>query len=225
VISGRWVQAAIEVELEAGSVNRSGLDVAEGGRDDTIYTNRQGGVVTRIEAIEKENTGAAADEVEDLCRKDGADRVQYDRLGVGSGISATLLRKAEDPDEELPFEVVGVANSESPSSTTFEDQPETPNDERFRDWAAEQWWALRLRFKRTYERVEQGEPHPDDECISIPNEATLVAQLSQPTYSKTSSGKIKVDKKGEGSSSPDYAESCMYSFAEPVTSKADFLFV
>lgn len=218
VIPGRWVQAAIAADLEPSTVNRSGLDVAEGGDDDTVYTNRQGGRVTRIETIAEENPGDAAETVEQKCREDGTDRLQYDRLGVGSGITATLVRKENDPDQQVPFEVIGVANSESPSGRTFEDQPDTPNDERFYNWAAEQWWALRLRFKRTYERLEQGEPHPVDECISIPNRSSLIAQLSQPTYSKTSTGKIKVHKKGGGTGSPDEAESCMYAFAEPVGS-------
>lgn len=217
VIPGRWAQAAIAASLDAGAVNRSGLDVAEGGDDDTVYTNRQGGVLTRIDIIAEDNPGVAAEEVEDRCIEDEADQLQYDRLGVGSGITGTLARKADDPDQDVPFDVIGIANSESPTGRTFEDQPDTPNEERFRSWAAEQWWALRLRFWRTYQRVEQGEPYPDDECISIPNRSSLVAQLSQPTFSKTSTGKIKVDKTGGGGGSPDEAESCMYAFAEPKT--------
>ena len=41
----------------------------------------------------------------------------------------------------------------------------------------------------------------------------LIAQLSQPITFRNQSGKLKVNKYGKASSSPDKAESVMYSFA------------
>jgi hypothetical protein len=42
----------------------------------------------------------------------------------------------------------------------------------------------------------------------------LMAQLSQPTFEKHGqSDKLRVNKKGHGSSSPDHAEALMYAFA------------
>jgi hypothetical protein len=133
----------------------------------------------------------------------------YDRLGVGSAITATLKAREED----LPFQVVGVANSEKPTRRRFEDAPKVPAEERFADLAAELWWALRLRFWKTWQRSIGIGDHPDEECISIPNDPQLIAQLSQPTYSKTSSDKIRVHKYGEGTGSPNHAEAVLYAFA------------
>jgi hypothetical protein len=81
---------------------------------------------------------------------------------------------------------------------------------------------LRLRFRNTFERVREGKPHPDSDCISLtalnthPLRQSLVAQLSQPTYQKIGvSDKIRVNKFGQGTASPDLAESLMYAFAAP----------
>lgn len=165
----------------------------------------------RVATVHGADPGAKASNAEDLCRADKVDRIYYDRLGVGSGITATLKRR----EEELPFEVHGIANSEKPSKRKFDDAPKVPCYERFDNYAAELWWALRLRFKATYERAEGIQDHADEDCISIPNRPSLIAQLSQPTYSKNSKDKIKVDKKGNGTKSPDEAESLMYAFATP----------
>ena len=214
VIPGAWVQAAVEIELDAGgAAPKGGLDVAGEGDDSTVYTARRGPALQRIEEVRLSNVGAAADTVGRYCREDNLKWLLYDRLGVGSGITATLYRAAEEGKVEAA--VIGVANSGDPSEDPLGDRPDTPATDRFRYWADEQWWRLRLRFQRTYQRVQHAGDARDARCISIPNRASLIAQLSQPQYMKTSSGLIKVDKTGEGSGSPDEAESLLYAFAEP----------
>jgi hypothetical protein len=230
VIPAKWVQAAVGFPLTAGSIRRGGLDVSEGGRDKTVYGSRAGGLVLRVKKITGASPNAKASDVEDLGRTDAIDALCYDRLGVGVGMTATV--KAHEA--QLPFRVAGVANNESPSRRQFEDQPKVPASERFHDQAAENWWALRLRFWKTYQRfsgLATAADYPDDECISLPRPpeqvergrsdesdqaGELVAQLSQPTYVKTNTGKIKVDKKGEGEQSPDVAEALLYAFWEVV---------
>lgn len=214
VIPSKWVQAAIGFEISKGSVNHSGLDVSEDGADATVYANRRGGKVTRIKKIAGATPNEKASNVEDEAILDGAQVVFYDRLGIGAGMTATLKNK----EAGLPFEVVGLANSQKPTYRLFEDKPNVPAAERFSNYAAELWWSLRLRFLATYKRSTGEADYPDDECISIPNEPALIAQLSQPTYRKNNSDKIVVDKKGQGSKSPDHAEACMYAFA-PLPSK------
>jgi len=208
VIPAKWVQAAIGLELAEGSVNRSGLDVSEDGGDKTVYCNRRGGLVTGIREIRGSTANEKGSNVIDLARADSIQELIYDRLGVGAGITAAVKIK----EAELPFVVTGVANSVNPSTNAFEDQPETVNWHRFANAAAENWWALRLRFMRTYERVEYSKDHPDEDCISIPNDPNLIAQLPQATYKKNSKDKIIVNKKGNGAASPDFAESLLYAF-------------
>lgn len=207
VIPAKWVRAAIGLALEEGAVTASGLDISEDGDDETSYAHRRGGCVMRVVPVEG-TPGQKTREAERLAREDGPDVLHYDKLGVGAGITATL----KDKEEELPFEVQGVSNAGKPTRRKFEDQPKVPARERFADRAAEEWWALRLRFWRTYQRVEGEAWYEDDECISIPNDPTLIAQLSQPTYHKDAKDKIHVDKAGEGTKSPDRAESVLYAY-------------
>lgn len=218
VIPAKWVQAAIAYPLAEGAVRASGLDPSGDGKDSTVYAHRRGGTVSRIEVIKSGELQQASD-VEDLARADAPATLYYDRLGIGSGITATLKHREDD----LPFAVVGVSNSDAPSRRRFEDKPDVPADERFANYAAELWWSLRLRFRATYERAQGIAEHPDDDCISIPNEPALIAQLSQPTYAKNSRDKIHVDKRGAGTSSPDHAEAILYAFAtaKPRTTSED----
>ena len=233
LLPAKWVRAAIryglETDLELAAVGPrvSAGDLSEGGKDETVLANRTGPVVGRVEAIRSGADWQQASTIKDRCQEDGADVFRYDRLGIGAGITATLARQAADEEDAiergenpdgsgLGFRVVGVANSEKPTDRVFEDQPRdrqpARNTERFSNRAAEVGWGLRLRFKRTWQRVTQGADIPDDECISIPNHPTLIAHLSQPQYHKNSKDKIVVDKHGEGTSSPDFYEAILYLF-------------
>lgn len=218
VIPAKWVRAAVGLRLSESGPSVSAADLSEGGTDKTVYANRRGPVVRRVVPVRSGADWQQAGELERLAREDGAARFVYDRLGIGAGITATLAQK-----DGLPFVVEGVANSDKPTSRVFEDQPapakgQKPltNAERFDNLAAEMWWGLRLRFKRTYERVEEGRAHPDEDCISVPDDPTLIAQLSQPTYARNSKDKIVVNKRGEGTASPDHAEAVLYDFAPEV---------
>jgi hypothetical protein len=211
VIPSEWVRAAVEMDLPAGSQRQAGLDPSGAGSDETILCVRAGAALLSVERIfggEQEQP----DRVEEKCRQASVGRLVYDRMGVGSGITATLKKKESD----LPFRVVGVANSDKNTNTKFDDKPDVPAHERFKDFAAEMWWALRLRFANTFKRAN-GQDIDPTECISVPGESELITQLSQPQWTKTQSDKIKIDKFGEGASSPDYAEACLYSFAIPPT--------
>ena len=213
IILGAWVQAAISLKLERrdGRKRVGGLDVGET-QDATVQANREGPVVLRIKTL---NSREADLDAHALALEDHLDVLQYDRLGVGAGITMTLSRR-----EDLPYSIRGIANSERPTETVYEDN-EAPADERFEKLNGEMWWRLRLRFQKTWERFEQGIDHPDEDCISLHDLARnedfnlLVSQLSQPTYGRVgSSDKIRINKKGEGGSSPNHAEALMYAFAQ-----------
>ncbi|WP_181392026.1 terminase [Deinococcus irradiatisoli] len=212
VIPAKWVNAAFQLVLPAGLPRVAGVDVAEEGADKSAYAARAGGVV--LPSLRQlRGLHVAADLVESG-KADGISELNYDKLGVGASLTATLAKL-----EDLPFTVRGIANSERPSRTVYPDA-EARAEERFANLAAELWWRLRLRFKNTYERETLVKYHPDEECISLaelkghPLENTVRAQLSQATYEKAGvADKIRVNKKGKGTASPDLAEVIMYAFA------------
>lgn len=216
VIPARWVQAALHLDLPAEGISQGGLDVSAEGDDRTVYAQRRGPVVQKVVPITGEGI---EDDVREEATRDGVQALYYDRLGVGAGITRTLHRDRA----ALPFHIEGLANSQKPSGTEYADRPELTARQRFANFAAELWWRLRLRFQATYRRVVKGEDIPDDECISLvplkddPNLQKIIAQLSQATFKKTgTTDKIVVNKLGEGTISPDFAEAIMYAFGPPL---------
>lgn len=213
VIPQKWVQAAVNLHLTPEQPRQAGLDVGSETGDRTVYALRAGPAVLDVQTM---LGSSVEDDVRERATRDQIMALQYDRLGVGAGITRTLHRDRAN----LPFLVEGLANSQKATGTEYEDRPELTARQRFANYAAELWWRLRLRFQRTWLRVERGEDWPDDQCISLahlkasPDLQRLMAQLSQPTYKKTGTNdKIVVNKYGEGSSSPDHAEALMYAFA------------
>jgi len=212
VIPAKWVEAAFALILPRGSTGAAGVDVAEAGSDKSAYAARLGPVV--LPSLRQMRGLHIASDLVESGTQDGIQELNYDKLGVGASLTTTLAKL-----EDLPFTVRGIANSERPSRTIYPDA-EARAEERFANLAAELWWRLRLRFKASYERGMLGEAHPDEECISLaelkghPLESTLRAQLSQATYEKAGvADKIRVNKKGKGTASPDLAEVIMYAFA------------
>jgi phage terminase large subunit len=87
----------------------------------------------------------------------------------------------------------------------------------FANAKAQAWWHLRLLFQNTYRAVENKLPIEDpDRLISIdpnlPELQQLMMELSQPTYSLNSVGKILVDKSPAGLRSPNLADAVMIAF-------------
>ncbi len=217
LIPAKYIQAAIRIRLEPGGRRAVGLDVSDslsGEGDATIWGFREGGCVMGIQIIDEADLNQKAARVVALTKDANASHLYYDRVGVGAGLRGTL-----ENDPELPFAAFGIVANGSPSSRIYEDDPKYRAKYRFRNKGSEFWWALMLRFKRTYERFHGVKTHPDDDCISLsrlsghPEFGTIVNQLSQPTVQKDSSDKIRVDKMGAGSKSPDYAEMIMLAFA------------
>jgi len=215
VILGAWVQAARQLRLQPSLPRGAGLDVSDTGDDRTVYASHAGPVVKRVSQIDPAEAPQVAHEYALI---DQVGTFQYDRNGVGASIAATLGRRTD-----LPYTIRGVFNGERPSTTVYDDSP-TPANLRFANFAAECWWRLRLRFQKTWERLEQGIPHPDEDCISLADLPsgddlnTLIAELSQATYHRAgTSDKIAINKKGDGTTSPNFAEALMYTFAPAFT--------
>jgi phage terminase large subunit len=88
---------------------------------------------------------------------------------------------------------------------------DTPtNGDYFANLKVQGWWRLRTRFEKTYKAVTQGAVYPVDDLISLPstleNLHAIERELSQAVYRKNTAGKLLVDKKPEGSISPNLAD-------------------
>ena len=101
------------------------------------------------------------------------------------------------------------------------------NKDMFENLKAQAWWDLRIRCEKTW-KVRNGiDEFPSSELISIssniPDIHKLRAELSQPTYSLSKIGKIIIDKKPNGTQSPNRADAVMIAFAPRETYQKPYL--
>lgn len=211
IIEPQWVTAATTIELPETGFGQVGIDPADTGEDETGYASRVGPVVKRVLASNEPLTEELFDELASLIIEDSATVVVYDRIGVGAGTKAAL-------GPHIPgIDIVGVANNESPPKWTYlADDEEHSANERFASYDAFLWWSLRIRLQNTYEVVEGIAEHPPEECVSLPDDPLLIAQLTSRQW-YTRGDRIAIESKDKmkkrGIASPDRAESVVYAFA------------
>lgn len=215
-IPGAWVQAAVGLDLDPGSECKAGLDVADGGGDESVCIVRRGGAVTAWESWGGSITVTeSAQRAARICEDEGA-ALAFDRVGIGAGVQGELDR--------IPrrFAYEGVVAQATPTRIRYEDDPERPANERFANLSAEMWWSLRLRFWRTYQHVNGLRTYPHEELISLPREmpVKLISQLSGRLIKTTSSGKLALESKDEmrrrGVKSPDWADALALAYCPPL---------
>jgi len=211
-----WVRASVGLDLRRGDEVHCGLDVAEFGSNKNAFSACRGPVVTSVARWGGMDTTQTAHRAADMAEAMGATQLRYDPIGVGAGITGTLM----STDRRMGFESVPVNAGGSPTGTWYDDKPAK---KKFVNVRAEMWWELRRRFERTYEYAEKGIEHDHDMMISlqIPDKVemeNLIQQLTMPKYRHTEGGKIKIEAKDQmrrrGAPSPDSADSvamCMSS--------------
>lgn len=202
----------------------AGLDVADGGGDTNALTKRRGIVLKYCEEWGERDPGVTARRTIAECMQHVGIAVQYDPIGVGSSVKSEYNRLLLDEklfttaqiqmvpwnagDSVLnPFDRV---NSDDPKSVI--------NKDFYANLKAQAWWALRLRFWKTFQAVTLGTYYPPEELIiidpTLTNLSKLTKELAQPTFGK-SVGQLKmlINKKPDGSKSPNLADSivmCYY---------------
>lgn len=231
VIPKKFVQAAVDIELEAGARTDAGLDVGES-HDLNVFVRRSGPVAFEPKSWADTDTTQTARRSAVYGKMHGVKALFYDAIGVGAGVSGELQNyedgRGNVGEEALPFEPVGVNVGRQPTRQKW------PNGERSEEWLAnlktELWWRLRERFRKTYERLHGDADPPDGECISIPDHPELTAQLSWPRYEIGSGGKYRIESKKrtkkrlDTQRSYDFADSLVLAFAGDVleASKVNF---
>lgn len=215
-IPGAWVQAAVGLDLDPGHPCVAGLDVADGGGDESVLIVRRGGLVTcwdswggAVTVTESAQRGAR------VCEDEGA-KLNFDRVGVGAGVQGELDRIARR------FAYEGITAQATPTRIRYEDDAQTQACDRFANLSTELWWSLRLRFWRTWQHVNGLREYPHDELISLPREipGKLISQLSGRLLRTTSAGKVALESKDDmrrrGVKSPDWADALAMAFAPPL---------
>ena len=220
VIPAIWVKSAIDahkkLDIEISGRKIAALDVADEGADLNALVGIHGVLVEYIEKW----SGKGSDIYEtversiDICEENRYRKLYYDADGVGAGVKGDARRilKKNSQINVIPFK--GGLSVVDRDGEMIEG---TENADSFLNLKAQSWWSLRKRFQETYRAVVEGLPFNQDEIISIssscPDYNSLVLELSQPTYSKNGAGKIIIDKKPQGSKSPNLADALMMVFS------------
>jgi hypothetical protein len=153
-----------------------------------------------------------------ICDERGYETFDYDADGLGSGVrgDARVLNEARQGDGRKEIRDMPFQGSGSVSDPENEMVAMRKNKDFFANMKAMSWWSLRLKFQATYRAVVQGLEYEADDLISIdPNLEGLLPlamELSQPTYSLNSVGKVLVDKSPHGMRSPNLADAVMICF-------------
>lgn len=216
VIPARYVLAAVNLPIapEPGDEMIGALDVAAGGKNETVLILRQGPLVRHVLVCQEANLVSQAHWVIEQCERFGVTRLSYDAGGIGKSIGDQFAVM----ERPLSFETHGILGGEAPSEMVWSNGK--ASKEFLRNARAEMFWLLRQRFEKAYlyrlwlEGKEGGIAHPPAEMISIPDCPKLVAQLSYPLWFRTDIGRIKVESKDEmkkrGVASPDHADALAY---------------
>ncbi len=237
VIPNEWVQAAVDahlkLDIEPSGKRIGGLDVADEGPDLNAFTGRHGILLEHCESWSGKGSDIfkTIEQAYDICIDNEYAGFRYDADGLGAGSKGDARVIEEKRQQQLaitPFRGSGSVVDPEGKIPSFDgnvdrDKTERTNKDYFANAKAQAWWALRMRFLRTYRAVTQGHPVSDpDELISISSKlpclAKLTVELSQPTYDENGAGKLLINKQPEGSKSPNLADSVMIAFApsEPV---------
>jgi hypothetical protein len=205
-----WVEKSEDNELAIQGAIRLGVDIASGGGDEFVIAWADGQVGT----IRHRSSGSANSnaldvsgvvlqnilDAEKVHRERGINqrvKVKIDSIGVGWGIVSTLT--AWGKEKKHNAEIVGVNVAERANDTI-----------RFTSQRAELWWTGRQLLQPDKDGIQQ---------IRLEIDTRTQSQLSAPTYSSDSGGRIQIESKksmkARNVGSPDRAEALLLAFYEP----------
>lgn len=216
LIPGAWIRAAVDAHLKLdywpdGGRKMAALDPMDEGGDTHALCMREGQVVRRLEEWIEGDTDFATIETTRILSEEGYDTFLYDAVGVGSGVKASMKHTRTN--------INGIAYKGS-FAVAFPDNMFAAgirNKDIFKNLKAQSWWEVRLMFERVFKAIEKGEKYDPRMLISLdsrmPLLQRLIAELSQPTRSQPN-GLIQIDKKPNGSKSPNLADALIMSYSD-----------
>lgn len=235
IIDSAWIDAAIDAHIkipylaaecarrirETGSLGDwvGGLDVGDSQDGDrNALTMREWIIWRSVEEWVARDPGVTARMAIEKCKPfSGRVEIMYDCIGVGAGVKTEYNRLTVDDNiidpRLIPFIPWNAgAGVMRPYDRIIPDDDESPLNRDFYDnMKAQAWWSLRTRFYKTFKAVTEGVVYPTDELISLDSSMPLLYslqnELAQPTRGMSGRLKMIVDKKPDGTKSPNLADS------------------
>ena len=210
------VDAYRKYEREIGRILETerpfvGFRIAETNADRTSIVTRTGPAIVAVEQGDETYTATLV-RVDQRCREVGALALYYDAGGSGASIR-TNLRQVWRKRQLLQYPVFGVNFGAAVEGGNSEYVRGQTNAQYFARRSSQLAWTLRLRATRT-KRLMEGEDIDLGTCLVI-NPAIdvldgFLAQLAQPEYDETTTGKVEIAKGPKDAPNPDlFAAACL----------------
>jgi phage terminase large subunit len=187
LIPRAWVAAAVNRVMDSTAPPVLGVDIARKGKNETVFCRLEGLRAELVQAYRGRDLMHTVGLIQRLAPSVQA--IAVDAAGLGGGVV--------DRCRELEIRVQALNAGQRAGKANA-----------FANAGAEMAWALREAFEETYQ-------HPDDPTrgLSIPDDPTLIHQLSTRRYGYTSDGRVQVESKDalaqRGENSPDRADALM----------------
>lgn len=225
IIPAQWVRAAIDAHIKLGFSDDGGwcaaLDVADEGGDTNALSLRKGVVLRSVSEWGEGDTGKTARRAVDACKGLGDLFLQYDSIGPGAGIKGETNRLRTENLLPKGLRLVpwnaGSAVQDPEKRVIPWDRDSPMNKDFFANLKAQAAWSLRRRFEMTFRAVtEKGFTWKSEDLISIDSRIPLLRkiekELSQPTIDRDSKMRLVVNKKPQGSKSPNICDSIIMNY-------------
>lgn len=231
IIPGAWVRASIDACDKLGITPVGewsfALDLADEGNDKNALVGGRGVEIGHVEEWSGKGSDLfqSVEHAFDVCDAYGVRRLRYDADGLGANVrgDARVInegRRRLKASLEIVVEAFHGSGQVMDKEKTVEpdlrshDRQAPKNKDFFQNFKAQAWWDFRRRFRLTYRWVTTGVQCDPDDIISISSKAPgymkLVGELSQPTRKVNhATGRMIVDKKPDGSKSPNLADGAM----------------
>jgi len=235
IIPAEWIRSAIDAHILLGNHvkgwrdggHAAALDVADTGGDTNALAVVEGVVLVRLEEWGERDTGATARRAIAAVASLAPVSLQYDCIGVGSGIKSEANRLRDEKVMPRKVRLIPWDAGSSPlrpDRRVVEGDRDSPlNKDFYHNLKAQGWWELRRRFERTHAMVtafKAQQPLPrykTDDLVSLSSSLRLLRkaekELAQ-VQRRAPSGRMKlvVDKTPEGTKSPNLGDAIMMAF-------------
>lgn len=224
LIPSSWVQAAIgacaKLGIQPTGARRGALDVADEGIDLNAFAGRYGIELQHLESWsgKGDDIFGTVERAFTICTVHGYTGFHFDGDGLGAGVrgDARVIneqRRIAGNSEIIVEPFRGSGKVWDPDGEMVKTRK---NEDFFGNAKAQAWWWLRILLQNTYRAVVEGKDYDPDLIVSIdpslPELGKLIMELSQPTYSLNTIGKVIVDKQPEGTKSPNLADAMMIAY-------------
>jgi len=236
IIPKEWIDECIDAHIKLGLTpsgpRLAGLDVSDQGADKNCFTGRQSFLLE----YQNEWSGKGIDlmitleKSMQICRDFDYEEISYDAVGLGGALrgDARVLNAQARSDRirSIPvFAFLGSGKVIDPDGNPYCDRGyyeeganQPTNKDYFANRKAQAWMEFRRRFQLTYRWIKFNKPCDPSEIISISSKidglSQLRMELSQARFVKDNDKKIMVDKKPDGTKSPNRADSAVICFAK-----------